>query len=163
MNFIGIDVGKQELVAYDGKGQRSFPNTPELREFRAFLQDYGKEVTLTFEPTSTYSRFLEMLCAEGSPLLEVKSQDPPSFKGDGGKEVQERPHRLSAPLPLRGEEGERGTPIRGCLELHPNGPPLFLLSDPESQGELPQPEGSLELQPLVLESISEKLKGLEEN
>jgi len=62
LNFIGIDVGKQELVAYDGKKENTFPNTPELSELEAFLKNYGEEVTLAFEPTSTYSRFLEILC-----------------------------------------------------------------------------------------------------
>ncbi|MGB9834827.1 MAG: hypothetical protein ACPLPW_07685 [bacterium] len=86
MNFIGIDVGKQELVAYDGKSQRSFPNTPELWELRAFLQDYGKEVTLTFEPTSTYSRFLEMLCAkEGIPSWRLNPRVLPHLR-----EMEER-------------------------------------------------------------------------
>lgn len=65
-----IDVGKQELVVYDGKREGTFPNTSEFSELEVFLQNYREEVTLAFEPTSTYSRFLENFCSrKGIPSL----------------------------------------------------------------------------------------------
>lgn len=62
MNCIGIDVSKQELVTYDGKKERIFPNTQDLPELSDFLHKKGDDVTVVFEPTSTYSRWLETLC-----------------------------------------------------------------------------------------------------
>ena len=86
MNFIGIDVGKQELVVYDGKRERTFPNTPTLSELEAFLRNYGEGVTLTFEPTSTYSRFLENLCfRKGIPTLRPNPRILPHIR-----EVEEK-------------------------------------------------------------------------
>ena len=61
MHCIGVDVSKQELVAFDGTKERVFPNTPGLREFRQFVTG-EKDVFLVFEPTSTYSRRLESAC-----------------------------------------------------------------------------------------------------
>ncbi|MBC7098743.1 IS110 family transposase [Candidatus Bipolaricaulota bacterium] len=62
MYCIGIDVSKQELVTYDGERRRAFPNTADLEELAAFLEEKDAEVTVVFEPTSTYSRPLELLC-----------------------------------------------------------------------------------------------------
>jgi len=62
MYCIGIDVSKQELVTYDGERRRTFPNTADLEELAAFLKKKDGEVTVVFEPTSTYSRPLELLC-----------------------------------------------------------------------------------------------------
>ena len=64
MNCIGIDVGKQELVVYDGKEHHVFPNTPKLKEIRNFINSQPEDLVLVFEPTSTYSRYLETLCIE---------------------------------------------------------------------------------------------------
>jgi len=62
MYCIGVDVSKQHLATYDGERQRTFPNTRDLKELDAFLEGKGDEVTVVFEPTSTYSRSLELLC-----------------------------------------------------------------------------------------------------
>jgi len=62
MYCIGIDVSKQHLATYDGERRRAFPNTHDLKEFAAFLEEKGDDVTVVFEPTSTYSRSLESLC-----------------------------------------------------------------------------------------------------
>ncbi|MBC7098250.1 transposase [Candidatus Bipolaricaulota bacterium] len=62
MNCIGIDVSKQQLVTYDGVRERTFPNTKDLKELAAFLQAKGPDLTVVFEPTGTYARFLESLC-----------------------------------------------------------------------------------------------------
>jgi transposase len=62
MNCIGIDVGKQTLVTYDGQKERSFPNSEGLTELASFLRKKGQGVIVVFEPTSTYSRGLEALC-----------------------------------------------------------------------------------------------------
>lgn len=62
MYCIGIDVGKQALVTYDGEKLRSFPNTQDLQELATFLEGKDDEVTVVFEPTSTYSRALEIFC-----------------------------------------------------------------------------------------------------
>ena len=62
MYCIGVDVSKQELVTYDGERGRTFPNTRDLKEFAAFLEEKDDDVTVVFEPTSTYSRSLESLC-----------------------------------------------------------------------------------------------------
>lgn len=61
MHCIGVDVGKQELVVYDGLREHVFPNDRGLAQFRRFI---GKrpETFIVFEPTSTYSRRLETLC-----------------------------------------------------------------------------------------------------
>lgn len=64
MNCIGIDVGKQDLVTYDGNKERIFENAKGLPELTSFLRKKGEEVTVVFEPTSTYSRRLEALCRE---------------------------------------------------------------------------------------------------
>lgn len=61
MHCIGVDVSKQELVTYDGKRERIFPNTHGLPEFRHFLKR-SVDAFIVFEPTSTYSRRLETLC-----------------------------------------------------------------------------------------------------
>lgn len=62
MYCIGVDVSKQHLAIYDGERRRTFPNTRDLEELAAFLKGKGNEVTVVFEPTSTYSRSLEILC-----------------------------------------------------------------------------------------------------
>ncbi|MGY4706879.1 IS110 family RNA-guided transposase [Candidatus Bipolaricaulota sp. J31] len=62
MYCIGIDVGKQELVTYDGERLRSFPNTQDLQELATFVEGKDGEVTVVFESTSTYSRALEIFC-----------------------------------------------------------------------------------------------------
>lgn len=61
MYCIGVDVSKQELVTYDGKVERIFPNIRGLPEFRQFVTK-AVDAFIVFEPTSTYSRRLETLC-----------------------------------------------------------------------------------------------------
>ena len=61
MHCIGVDVSKQELVTFDGKRERIFPNTHGLATFRRFLKR-ATDAFVVFEPTSTYSRRLETLC-----------------------------------------------------------------------------------------------------
>jgi len=61
MHCIGVDVSKQELVTFDGVRERVFPNTRGLTEFGRFLKR-SKDALVVFEPTSTYSRRLEVLC-----------------------------------------------------------------------------------------------------
>ena len=61
MNCIGVDVSKRELVTYDGKKERLFPNTQGLDAFARFLKK-SRDPLVVFEPTSTYSRRLETLC-----------------------------------------------------------------------------------------------------
>jgi len=61
MNCIGVDVGKQELVTYDGVEHRTFPNDRSLDEFSRYAQR-RKDLLVVYEPTSTYSRRLEAFC-----------------------------------------------------------------------------------------------------
>ena len=61
MHCIGVDVSKQELVTFDGKKERLFPNTQGLDAFARFLRK-SQDPLVVFEPTSTYSRRLETLC-----------------------------------------------------------------------------------------------------
>lgn len=61
MHCIGVDVSKQELVTFDGKKERLFPNTQGLDSFARFLKK-SQDPLVVFEPTSTYSRRLETLC-----------------------------------------------------------------------------------------------------
>jgi len=61
MHCIGVDVSKQELVTYDGKKERIFPNIRGLDAFVRFL-NRATDPMVVFEPTSTYSRRLEALC-----------------------------------------------------------------------------------------------------
>ncbi len=70
MQCIGVDVGKQALVTYDGEKERVFPNRKDLPEFTEFV-NHGREVLIVFEATSTYSRRLEALCREKN-ILTVK-------------------------------------------------------------------------------------------
>jgi len=164
LNFIGIDVGKQELVAYDGKSQRSFPNTPELEEFRAFLQDLGEDVTLTFEPKSTYSRFLEMLCAkEGIPSWRLNPRILPHLR-----EMEERRSKNDRTdcqlLFLYGEKKGKGEllsedALSSTLMAHLSS--YFLIQ--KARVSFHNLREALSYNPLVPGRISEKLRGLEEN
>ena len=61
MHCIGVDVSKQELVTFDGKSERIFPNVRGLTEFRRFVKR-TVDAFIVFEPTSTYSRRLETFC-----------------------------------------------------------------------------------------------------
>jgi len=80
MQCIGVDVGKQTLVTYDGEKERIFPNRKGLPEFAEFV-DHGKEVLIVFEATSTYSHKLEALCREKSiPTLKLNPRLIPSLR-----------------------------------------------------------------------------------
>ena len=61
MHCIGVDVSKQELVTFDGKTERIFPNERSIPEFRRFVKK-TVDAFIVFEPTSTYSRRLETFC-----------------------------------------------------------------------------------------------------
>ena len=61
---IGIDEGKQELVAFDGNRHYTFSNEEGLQALRQFLISKGSSFKVVFEPTSTYSRNLEELCID---------------------------------------------------------------------------------------------------
>lgn len=67
MHCIGVDVSKQELVTFDGKKERIFPNSRSLPEFRRFVKR-TENAFIVFEPTSTYSRRLETFCRMQSIL-----------------------------------------------------------------------------------------------
>jgi len=61
MHCIGVDVSKQELVTFDGKRERIFPNIRGFPEFQKFVKR-TVDAFIVFEPTSTYSRRLEAFC-----------------------------------------------------------------------------------------------------
>lgn len=80
MQCIGVDVSKQVLVTYDGEKERMFPNKRGLPEFSAFV-DHGGESLLVFEPTSTYSRRLEVFCRERNiPTIELNPRLIPNLR-----------------------------------------------------------------------------------
>ncbi len=80
MQCIGVDVGKQDLVTYDGEKERIFPNRKGLPEFAEFV-DHGREVLIVFEATSTYSHKLEALCREKSiPTVKLNPRLIPSLR-----------------------------------------------------------------------------------
>ena len=61
MQCIGVDISKQELVVFDGRKERVFPNARGLPAFRRFVGQFEKAF-IVFEPTSTYSLRLETFC-----------------------------------------------------------------------------------------------------
>lgn len=61
MYCIGVDVGKQELVTYDGVEHRTFPNDQLFDGFSSYARRRTK-LLVVYEPTSTYSRRLEAFC-----------------------------------------------------------------------------------------------------
>nr|WP_041445695.1 transposase [Thermovirga lienii] len=73
-NCIGIDVGKQELVAFDGKNHRIFPNDEHLLQLQNYIKSKGSNVKVIFEPTSTYSRKLEEMCITNN--ISFKTVNP---------------------------------------------------------------------------------------
>jgi transposase len=80
-NCIGIDVGKQELVVFDGKNHRIFPNDEHLSQLHNYIKSRGKDVKIIFEPTSTYSRRLEELCITNSiPFKKVNPSIVPNLR-----------------------------------------------------------------------------------
>lgn len=80
-NCIGIDVGKQELVVFDGKNHRIFPNDEHLSQLHKYIKSKGKDVKIIFEPTSTYSRRLEELCiTNGIPFKTVNPGIVPNLR-----------------------------------------------------------------------------------
>ena len=80
MQCIGVDVGKQDLVTYDGNKERVFPNKGDLSEFAEFV-NHGKEVLIVFEATSTYSHKLEAFCCEKNiPVVKLNPRLIPSLR-----------------------------------------------------------------------------------
>lgn len=66
MNYIGIDVAKEELVVYDGKNEHICKNTrglPELEKYLAGLFLSLDDMVIIFEATGPYSLFLREFCA----------------------------------------------------------------------------------------------------
>ena len=49
MHCIGVDVSKQELVTFDGKTERIFPNERSIPEFRRFVKK-TVDAFIVFEP-----------------------------------------------------------------------------------------------------------------
>lgn len=85
MQCIGVDVGKQALVTYDGEKERVFRNTKGLPEFAEFV-NHGRKVLIVFEATSTYSRKLETLCRERNILtVKLNPRLIPSLREVGNK------------------------------------------------------------------------------
>jgi len=64
--FLGVDVGKESIVVFDGKKRYEFKNERGLKGFRRKFfkkrQDRDKAVVI-YEPTGPYSAFLEEFCA----------------------------------------------------------------------------------------------------
>ena len=80
MQCIGVDVGKQTLVTYDGEKERVFLNRTGIPEFAEFV-DHGRNVLIVFEATSTYSSKLEALCRErGIPMVRLNPRLIPSLR-----------------------------------------------------------------------------------
>ena len=80
MHCIGVDVSKQELVTFDGREERVFPNTHGLIEFGRFLKR-AEGAVVVFEPTSTYSRRLEALCrARQIPCCQLNPRVVPHLR-----------------------------------------------------------------------------------
>jgi transposase len=66
MNYIGIDVAKEELVVYDGKNEYVCKNTrglPELEKCLTVLFPSFDDMVIIFEATGPYSHFLREFCA----------------------------------------------------------------------------------------------------
>ena len=73
MNYIAIDVSKENLVVFDGKKLRSFPNARGLTSLRKFIVKEFEltQVVLIFEPTGPYSTPLLTLAAQLSILVYI--------------------------------------------------------------------------------------------
>jgi transposase len=83
MHCIGVDVSKQELVTFDGVSEHVFANTPGLAAFRRFIGS-AADLVIVFEPTSTYSRRLEMLCrAERIACCQLNPRVVPHYRQVG--------------------------------------------------------------------------------
>jgi len=101
MNCIGVDVSKQELVTYDGKAERIFPNIRGLTEFRRFVKK-SADAFIVFEPTSTYSRRPETLCrAQKILCCQLNPRVVPLPTPGRTRTIQDRQYGRRAPLPLR--------------------------------------------------------------
>lgn len=65
-SFLGVDVGKESIVVFDGKKRYEFKNERGVKGFRRKFfkkrEDRGKTVVI-YEPTGPYSAFLEEFCA----------------------------------------------------------------------------------------------------
>jgi len=80
MQCIGVDVSKQELVAYDGKEEQTFPNDTRLEKFTKYVASV-RDALIVFEPTSTYSHRLQALCAERSiPTCQLNPRVVPNLR-----------------------------------------------------------------------------------
>ena len=80
MQCIGVDVSKQELVVYDGKKGRTFPNDVQLEEFTKYVASV-EDALIVFEPTSTYSHRLQALCAKRSiPTCQLNPRVVPNLR-----------------------------------------------------------------------------------
>jgi transposase len=64
--YIGIDVSKEVLCAFDGKKEVIFKNERGLKVLKSYLKEDFKtfnDIVIIFEPTGPYSKYLEGLCA----------------------------------------------------------------------------------------------------
>ncbi len=65
--FLGVDIAKDYLVLYDGHHTYIFPNQRNLEQFQQFLkkryQGKEKRLVVIYEPTGSYSGFLEEVLA----------------------------------------------------------------------------------------------------
>jgi len=67
MYYIGIDVSKKDLSAFNGKDLK-FANKEGLKSFKKYLKKkyHLSEIIIIFEPTGIYSFYLKEFCAENS-------------------------------------------------------------------------------------------------
>lgn len=65
MNYIGIDVSKQELSVFNGKKESRFKNERWLKGLKSYLEKKFKsfdQVVIIFESTGSYSNYLKEFC-----------------------------------------------------------------------------------------------------
>lgn len=66
MHYIGIDVSKKALSAYDGEHDLEFENAEGLKAFKRYLKkryQYFDKLGIIFEATGIYSETLKVFCA----------------------------------------------------------------------------------------------------
>jgi transposase len=64
--YIGIDVSKEVLSAFDGKKELTFKNGSDLKALKSYLKKRFKtfeEIVIIFESTGPYSNYLKEFCA----------------------------------------------------------------------------------------------------
>ena len=74
MNYIGIDVAKEELSVYDGAKEYTFRNTRGCDDLKSHLQKTFtsfEELILIFEATGPYSLYLREFCAHNRIKVSI--------------------------------------------------------------------------------------------